>query len=377
MRLARLSSYRWSLVLLFVTSAAVAEPGVRARDLGLAPGKGTVGPLNAITDVPGVAVGQVTLIEGETIRTGATVVLPHTGNLYQSKVPAGLAVMNGYGKLAGSTQLRELGEIETPIALTNTLAVAAGMRALIDWTLKQPGNEAVRSVNAVVGETNDGYLNAIRSPMLTDTHVAEALAAAATGPIAEGSVGAGTGTVTLGWKGGIGTSSRVVQPWTIGVLVQTNFGGTLVMDGIPVGRELAELGLAAHSPGQTAEYGSIMIVIATDAPLSSRNLERLARRSFAGLARTGASFSNGSGDYAIAFSNATTVRGDQRSAVTLANSAMSPLFLAVADATEEAILNALLSATDIQSRDEVTRVERTVEALPIDAVRGILERYRR
>ncbi|MEM7000046.1 MAG: P1 family peptidase [Pseudomonadota bacterium] len=334
------------------------------------------GALNAITDVAGVRVGHVTLRQADNIRTGATAILPHGDNVYQSRVPAGLQVMNGFGKLAGSTQIEELGELETPIVLTNTLAVAAGMQALIDWTLSQPGNEAVRSVNAVVGETNDSVLNAIRKRALTADHIITALTEANSGPVVEGSVGAGTGTIALGWKGGMGTSSRRVQDWTVGVLVQTNFGGSLVMDGIPVGAALNSRGVSLRIQEKTAEHGSIMIVVATDAPLSSRNLKRLANRAFAGMARTGASFSNGSGDYAIAFSTAKSVRRNHRSAQTLSNDAMTALFVAVAEATEESILNAALSATDVESRDEVTEAHRIVRALPLDKVKDIIAEHR-
>ncbi|WP_374470925.1 P1 family peptidase [Phenylobacterium sp.] len=345
------------------TGDAVAQPA-RARELGITPGVLSPGPLNAITDVSGVRVGHLTRHEEPDIHTGVTVVLPHEGNLFQDKVPAGLAVANGFGKLMGATQIAELGEIETPIALTNTLAVPRAADALIGWTLAQPGNEQVRSVNAVVGETNDGYLNNIRKRVIGPDDVLKALADAKPGPVAEGAVGAGSGTMAFGWKGGIGTSSRrlpsALGGYTVGVLVQSNYGGTLTMAGDPVGLRLRRHYLQEHAPAprepSTAD-GSIMIVVATDAPLGDRNLRRLAERSFAGLARTGSAFTNGSGDYAIAFSTAPSVRRTpaRRAAVAqveeLPNDAVSPLFVAVADATEEAIYNSLLMARTIESRD--------------------------
>jgi D-aminopeptidase len=351
---------------------------VRARALGLAPGVLPPGALNAITDVPGVRVGQVTLVRGVDVRTGVTAILPHGGNLFQDKVPAGLVVANGFGKLAGATQILELGEIETPIVLTNTLAVPRAMEAVIDWTLARPGNEDVRSVNAVVGETNDGRLNNIRARGVTPADVLRALDSASGGPVAEGSVGAGTGTVAFGWKGGVGTSSRRLPPalggYTLGVLVQTNYGGTLQMGGAPVGVCLGRYFLQEHA----AERGSIMMIVATDAPLSDRNLRRLAMRAVAGLARTGAAFSNGSGDYAIAFSTAEAVRRtpERRSALAnvaeLPNDRLSPLFAAAADATEEAIYNSLLMATSRRSIDPQTRRPAEVEAIDVAQVRAVL-----
>jgi D-aminopeptidase len=327
-------------------------PRKRVRELGISPGILPVGKLNAITDVRGVKVGHVTLIEGDDVRTGVTAILPHQGNLYQDKVPAGIVVGNGLGKLTGSTQVEELGEIETPIILTNTLAVPRAAEALIDWTLAQKGNEEVRSVNPVVGETNDGVLNNIRKMAVTKAHVIDAIDKASSGPVAEGSVGAGTGTVCFGWKGGIGTSSRLLPEklggYRVGVLVQTNFGGVLLMDGIPVGKRLGQYYMKEHLD-DTAD-GSIMIVLATDAPLSDRNLKRLAKRGLAGLARTGASMSNGSGDYVIAFSTAEDVRRTQerRSKVwaypEVPNDLMSPLFQAAIEATEESIYNSLCMA---------------------------------
>lgn len=344
----------------------------RARGVGIAPGVLPVGQWNAITDVRNVRVGQFTLIEGEDIRTGVTAILPHNGNLFQEKTPAGLVVGNGFGKLMGSTQVEELGEIETPILLTNTLAVPRAAEALIEWTLAQPGNEDVRSVNPIVGETNDGMLNNIRRMAVTREHVIEAIENASSGPIAEGCVGAGTGTVCFGWKGGIGTSSRLLPEtlgeYTLGVLVQTNFGGALQMDGVPVGKQLKE------QLNTDSADGSIMIVLATDAPLSDRNLQRLARRGLAGLARTGASMSNGSGDYVIAFSTAEEVRRTPERRRTLwsypelPNDLMSPLFQAAIEATEEAIYNSLCAAETITGYRGIT-----IHALPLDRVAELMQ----
>jgi len=372
-----------SLVMIFMMMLPSLTYGqrMRARELGIKPGIFSPGPLNSITDVPGVRVGHFTRIEGEDIRTGATAILPHGGNLYQDKVPAGVVVGNGFGKMMGSTQIVELGEIETPIVLTNTLAVPRAADAILDWTLNYPGNENVRSVNAVVGETNDGRLNNIRKRALTPEMIIQAIQNAHTGPVPEGSVGAGTGTVAFGWKGGIGTSSRKLPDelggYTIGVLVQSNFGGILQIDGVPVGKELGQYYLKNILESHTAD-GSIMIIVATDAPLSSRNLTRLARRALAGLARTGASMTNGSGDYVISFSTAPEVRRtpEKRQAkasyVLLSNEQMSPLFQAVIEATEEAIYNSLFQATTITGYKG-----RTVEALPLDAVKKLLQKYGR
>jgi D-aminopeptidase len=344
----------------------------RARDLGLAPGVFPPGSLNAITDVAGVRVGHVTLIEGDTVRTGVTAVLPTGGNLFQEKVPGAVFVGNAFGKLAGSTQVEELGSIETPIVLTNTLNVGTAMEGVIAYTLAQPGNEKVMSVNALVGETNDGGLNDIRGMHLRREHVMEAIRNARGGPVAEGSVGAGTGTVCYGWKGGIGTASRVAGSrfggYTVGVLVQTNFGGVLTMGGAPVGREL---GKYAYSSGD----GSCMMVVATDAPLTAKDLRRLAARAVFGLARTGSSYSNGSGDFAIAFSTADSVRirrvtGAPVAYEALGTDAVSPLFEMVLEATEEAVYNSLLRATTVRSRFG------TAEAIPIDRVKEILAKYR-
>ena len=348
------------------------EPRPRARDLGLAPGVFPPGPLNAITDVAGVRVGQVTLLDGDSIRTGVTAVLPHGGNLFQEKVPGAVFVGNAFGKLAGSTQVHELGTIETPIVLSNTLAVGTAVEAVVTWTLAQPGNEAVRSVNPLVGETNDGGLNDIRSLPVRREHVVAAIRSATAGPLAEGSIGAGTGTEAFGWKGGIGTASRRLPErfggHALGVLVQANFGGVLTMDGVPVGRELGRHAFDAD--------GSCMIVVATDAPLASTDLERLAARALFGLARTGSSFSNGSGDYAIAFSTAEGLRvrhGDRlpRPRTLLPTDGLSPLFQAALEATEEAVLNALLRATT------VTGSGRTVEAIPLDRLRAVLAKHGR
>ncbi len=332
----------------------------RSRALGFAPGVLPPGPLNAITDVAGVRVGHATVIEGEATRTGVTAILPHGGNPFADRVPAGLFAMNGFGKMAGVTQVQELGEIETPILLTNTLAVGRAVEALVDWTLALPGNEMVRSVNAVVGETNDGRLNDIRARGVTTAHCLAALAAAAPGPVAEGSVGAGTGTMAFGWKGGIGTASRVLpEPlggWTVGALVQANYGGALVMDGLAAGKLLGKYYLAEHVAAQADADGSVVVVLATDAPLSDRNLQRLARRAMAGIARTGAAFSDGSGDYAIAFAtHPEVIRTPERRAglaryADWPNDRVSPLFVAAAEATEEAVLNALTRATTVTSR---------------------------
>lgn len=346
----------------------------RLRDLGVTIGVFDPGPLNAITDVRGVRVGHRTVVEGERIRTGVTAIVPHEGNVFQDKTPAAVVVGNGFGKLMGTTQIIELGEIETPILLTNTLAVAQVAEGTIRWTLAQPGNEGVQSVNAVVGETNDGRLNDIRARTITYQHAIEAIEQAKSGAVAEGAVGAGTGTVAFGLKGGIGTSSRRLPErggnYTVGVLVQTNFGGLLTIAGVPVWKQL---GLNPFAPQpQTPNAGSIMIVVATDAPLSDRNLERLARRALVGLGRTGATIANGSGDYVIAFSTAQEVRRTpaRRSSIAtfpeLPNEAMTPLFQAVAEATEEAIVNSLLQARATRSALS------SVEALDPEVVRRAL-----
>ena len=362
----------------------------RARAVGVAPGVLDPGSLNAITDVGGVEVGQVTLRRWDSVRTGVTAILPHGGNLRTHKVPAGVAVGNGYGKLAGTTQIRELGEIETPIVLTNTLSVPAAMAGVVDWTLSHPGNDGVRSVNAVAGETNDGYLNAIRARVVEPEHAIRAIEKADGDRPEEGAVGAGTGTVAFGWKGGIGTSSRALpgEPggYTVGVLVQSNYGGLLRVMGVPVGEALGQYYLkdAVEGPGseQTGEDddpgGSVMVVVATDAPLSARNLERLADRALLGIGRTGSPSTNGSGDYAIAFSTAEAVRRtperpDEGLATrrVLPNSAMSPLFQAVIEATEEAVYNSLFRATTVNGD------QGTVQALPIERVLEVLRRHER
>ena len=341
-------------------------PRKRARELGIAPGVLPTGKWNAITDVMGVKVGHVSLMEGNDIRTGVTAILLHGGNIFQEKVPAGIVVGNGFGKLMGFTQVDELGEIETPIVLTNTLSVPVAAEALIEWTLNQEGNEEVRSVNPVVGETNDGLLNDIRKRAVKKETALEALNVAESGPVKEGCVGAGVGTVCFGWKGGIGTSSRILPKslggYTVGVLVQSNFGGILQMDGIQLGKELGQYYLKNESAD-----GSVMIVLATDAPLSDRNLKRLASRGLAGLARTGASMSNGSGDYVIAFSTNENARRtvERRNNVwaypEVPNDLISPLFQSAIETTEEAIYNSLCMAETMTGYRN-----RTVKALPLE-----------
>lgn len=383
------------LALSAVGQAEKPETRPRARDLGISIGILPTGPLNSITDVAGVSVGQTTIIRGENVRTGVTAVVPHGGNLFQEKVPGALFVGNGFGKLAGSTQVNELGEIETPILLTSTLSVPKTADVLLDYMLALKGNENVRSINPLVAETNDGVLNDIRGRHITRDDVLNAIKNARSDSVEEGSVGAGTGTVAFGWKGGIGTASRRLPAglggFTIGVLVQTNFGGVLTIDGVPVGEELGQYYLknatgvssptvrkgsknpVAIVPGSDTADGSIIIVIATDAPLDHRQLMRLASRSMIGLGRTGASMANGSGDYAIAFSTANRIDASQsvREVKVLGNDAMSPLFQAVIEATEEAIINSLLKAA------AMTGNGRTIEALPIDKLREILRKYGR
>jgi len=379
--------------------AAVATSRPRAREVGIVVGILPPGQLNAITDVAGVAVGNTTVIRGDNIRTGVTAILPHHGNLFREKVPGAVFIGNAFGKLAGSTQVNELGEIETPIMLTSTLNVPRVADALIDYMLALPGNEEVQSINPLVGETNDGYLNDIRGRHVGREEVFASIKNARNGPVDEGAIGAGTGTVAFGFKGGIGTSSRMLPAslggYTVGVLVQTNFGGILTINGAPVGRELGryylkdELGRTDSSqckPGQKdltdlslcdSADGSIIIVIATDAPIDYRNLQRLAARSMLGLARTGAAGSNGSGDYAIAFSTAPELRirsssanrNPKPNASLLSNDSMSPLFLAVIEATEEAIYNSIFRATTITGRGH------TVDALPLDRTLEILRKH--
>jgi D-aminopeptidase len=375
-----------ALWLLMLCAAIVLDaqepPRPRARDIGLAPGVFPPGPLNAITDVFGVTVGHATLKEGDRTRTGVTVVVPHQGNVFQDKVPGAVFVGNAFGKLAGSTQVDELGTIETPIALTNTLAVGAAVEGLVQWTLAQPGNTDVRSVNALVGETNDGGLNDIRTLAVRPAHVLAALKAAHGGAVEEGSVGAGMGTRAFAWKGGIGTSSRRLAAsmggYTVGVLVQSNYGGVLTMDGIPVGKVLGKYAYQPSTPGRVDDAergdGSCMIVVATDAPLDARDLKRLAARAVFGLARTGSSYSNGSGDFAIAFSTEPTLRvkfGEGRPAARtlLPTDGVSPLFQAALEATEEAVYNSLLRATP------VTSAVGTADALPIDRVRALVKQF--
>lgn len=372
-----------SLLCLLVGAPSSAEYGHRrARNLGISPGVLATGDLNAITDVEGVRVGHVTLIEGRSIRTGATAILPHAGNLYQDKIPAAVHIGNGFGKMMGISQIMELGEIETPIVLTNTLAVPRAADAILNWTLAYPGNEKAASVNAIVGETNDGYLNDIRARALTPEIIERAITTAKSGPVEEGNVGAGTGTIAFGWKGGIGTSSRKLSEalggYTVGVLVQSNYGGILSIDGIRVGEALGQFYLQDQVDTDKAD-GSIMVVVATDAPLSDRNLTRLARRAMAGVARTGASLTNGSGDYVIAFSTHADVRrtSEKRNSVSevpeVPNNLMSPLFQATIEATEESIYNSLLMAEDMESFNVIYEREVTIPALPIDKLKDLLD----
>ena len=363
-----------------MTSAAHAEHRPRAREAGITIGILPTGPLNAITDVAGVRVGQVTIVEGANIRTGVTAILPHGGNLYQDKVPAGFSVGNAYGKFMGSTQIEELGEIETPIVLTNTLNVPEGAAGVVEWTLKQPGNEEVRSVNAIVGETNDGTLNDIRARRVRPADVVAAIEAAREGPVQEGAVGAGTGTIAFGWKGGIGTSSRKLPAnlggWTVGVLVQTNYGGVLQVAGVPVGQALGKYFLKDELSTASGD-GSCIVVVATDAPLSDRNLERLAHRGLLGIVRTGSPMTNGSGEYAVAFStNPDVRRTPQRRAepspiVDLPNDRISPLFEAVVEAAEEAAINSMFAATAMDGNGH------HVDALPVNEVVKLYRRARR
>jgi len=366
-----------------------AQERPRAREIGVAPGVLSPGPLNGITDVAGVLVGQVTVDDGDSVRTGITAILPHGGNLFLQRVPAAIVVGNGFGKLLGSTQVSELGELETPILLTCTLCVWKAADAMVEWMLGQPGMENVRSINPVVGETNDGFLNDIRGRHITRDDVLNAIKTAKAGPIEEGCVGAGTGTVAFGFKGGIGTSSRKLPAalggYSVGVLVQTNFGGVLTINGAPVGqalkryflREELERTVGSNAPKDRAD-GSIIIVVGTDAPVDARNLRRIAARTMLGLGRTGASASNGSGDYAIAFSTSPdvrirTVNGAERTmprtVKSLPNDAISPIFQAVIEATEEAIYNSLFKATSMSARGH------NVDALPLDQTLDVLRRH--
>ena len=380
----------FALTMLLTLSCAVLAQDVvrpegrgRIRDFGIEPGIFRPGAYNAITDVPGVKVGQVTLIEGDDIRTGVTAIVPHEGNLFRKKCPAAVYVANGFGKLAGVTQIRELGNIETPIVLTNTLSVAQGIEGVLSYSLNVKGNENVRSVNAVVGETNDGQLNDIRGRHVTADDVVKAILSAKTGPVEEGCVGAGTGTICFGWKGGIGTSSRILPKelggYTVGVLVQTNYGGILEIDGAPVGRRLGQYSFkkSVENPDyQLNPDGSCMMVVLTDAPLDARNLERLATRAMMGMAKTGGIASNGSGDYVIAVSvypeNLIDESTDKYYPTLLHNDAMSPLFEATIEATAEALWNSLFMATDMTGRGGLT-----VEALPIPSVLEVLNKTER
>lgn len=361
------------LALLAVCAGAFAQENGRGRirDFGIKPGIFNPGTYNAITDVPGVKVGQVTLIEGDNVRTGVTAIVPHTGNIFRKKCPAAIYVGNGFGKLAGVTQVRELGNIETPIVLTNTLSVAQGIEGVLTYTLNQKGNENVRSVNAIVGETNDGGLNDIRGRHVTADHVVKAILSAKDGPVEEGCVGAGTGTICFGWKGGIGTSSRVLPAdlggYTVGVLVQTNYGGILEINGAPVGQRLGQYSFknSVENPDyQLNPDGSCMMVVITDAPLDARNLERMAKRVMMGMAKSGGIASNGSGDYVIALSvypeNLIDENTDKYYPTLLHNDAMSPLFEATIEATAEALWNSLFMATTMKGLNG-----RVVEALPI------------
>lgn len=371
---------RRAFALLLLLSAdpllAQGDARPRAREAGVTVGILQPGPLNAITDVAGVTVGQVTLPRSRAVNTGVTAILPHGGNLFQDKVPAGFVAYNAFGKFMGSTQIVELGEMETPILLTNTLNVAEAGAAAVEWTLAQPGNEDVRSVNAVVGETNDGLLNDIRGRHVTIADARRAIDSARGGPVAEGAVGAGPGTVAFGFKAGIGTASRKLPAalggWTLGVLVQANYGGVLTIAGVPVGVQLGRYDYRQQVEDRKAD-GSVVIIIATDAPLSDRNLRRVAERAFAGIARTGSSFSNGSGDYALAFSTAQAVRrtADRRKDVAsvqdLPNDSISPLFQATIEATEEAVLNALFKADTVEGH------RGTADALPLDKVLPMLK----
>ena len=364
------------LLVLVVASQTVMAQNKRIREYGIKIGVLPTGQANAITDVAGVKVGHTTLISGDNIRTGVTAILPHSGNLFQQKVPAAIELGNGFGKLTGFSQVQELGNLETPIILTNTLSVPTAADALIDWTLAQSGNEKVQSVNALVGETNDGDLNDIRGRHVTKNDVFSAIQHARSGTVEEGNVGAGTGTICFDWKGGIGTASRRLPTnlggYTIGVLVQTNFGGVLEVAGAPVGVELGQY--AFKDKLEKSGDGSCMIVVATDAPLDARNLKRLAKRALLGLGKTGGIMSNGSGDYVIAFSTAYQIphitEATTDTLTLLRNDAVSPLFLAVIEATEEAILNSLFMAESTTGFKN-----HVVEKLPVNKVLTILKKY--
>jgi len=366
-----------AIVALTLTATAQNNPKARprARDLGVMPGVLPAGKWNAITDVEGVLVGQVTLHQGQNIRTGVTAILPHGGNVFRDKSPAAVYVGNGFGKMIGSTQIEELGVLESPIVLTNTLSVWRAAEAVADYLLRQKGNEQVRSVNVLVGETNDGGLNDIRGMHVQKSHVLEALAGARNGPVEEGCVGAGTGSKAFGFKAGIGTSSRLARiggtNYTVGVLVQSNFGGVLTIDGVPIGKEMKNHIFS----GQNGD-GSVMIVVATDAPLDARQLKRIARRGMLGVARTGSPSTHGSGDYIIAFSTAPSKRSRQGASavsetVAFPEDEMTPLFEATVEATEEAIYNSLFKATTTTGIGGAT-----AEALPIETVERLLRKYR-
>lgn len=367
------------LVHVFIIGYLPAQ-GNRLRDYGVSPGVLNTGEYNAITDVPGVLVGHSTIIEGKNVRTGVTAIKPHSENIYRLKVPAAVYIGNGYGKLTGISQVKELGNIETPLVLTNTMSVPAAFEALITYTINEPGNGNVRSVNCVVGETNDGYLNDIRGRHVEEEHVLAAINNAKGGLVKEGNVGAGTGTVCFGFKGGIGTSSRVLPSslggYTVGVLVQTNFGGVLQIDGIPVGEELEKFSFSRNV--NSGADGSCMIVVATDAPVDARNLERIAKRAIMGLARTGGIASNGSGDYVIAFSVAeeNLIANPGRGRILdnrfLPNASVSPLFLATIEATEEAILNSLFAAETMEGYNG-----HRVETIPVDRVIDMIKEYKK
>jgi len=369
-------------LLFFSATFPASQERPRLREFGIKTGILEPGPLNAITDVAGVKVGHVTLIEGDSIRTGVTAILPHEGNIFQEKVPAAVYVANGFGKITGTTQIEELGNLETPIILTNTLSVPTAADALIDYILSLPQNEKVESVNPVVGETNDGWLNDIRGRHVKKDHILEAIKNAKTGPVEEGAVGAGTGTICYNYKGGIGTSSRKLAAqrggFTVGVLVQTNHGGVFQINGIPFDRKPGELPMTSALDGDNAQdavsEGSCMVVVATDAPLDSRNLKRLAKRALLGIARTGGYYSGSSGDYAIAFSTAKDVRiphrasGPTQTVTLLRNEQMSQLFLAAAEAAEEAILNSLFKAKTMKGKDG-----RTAQALPLEKIKSLMK----
>lgn len=367
------------LCIVFLCSS-ITQAQKRARDLGIEIGVMRPGKWNAITDVPGVKVGHTTLIKADSIRTGATAIIPHDGNIFQSKVPAAFFAGNGFGKIAGTTQIIELGNLETPIILTNTLNVSTGMEAVIGHTLKQPGNENVQSVNAVVGETNDGWLNDIRGRHLTKEDISAAIKNAKSGAVMEGSVGAGTGTMCLGFKGGIGTASRILPQslggYSVGVIVQTNFGGVLEIAGVPIGKELRRFDFSNQLLNNVD--GSCMIVVATNAPMDARNLERLAKRAFMGLAKTGGIASNGSGDYVLAFSTNDSIRVafNSKDAVKMVpqiqNDFVSPLFMAAIEATEEAIINSLFMATTVTG----LRGHKG-EAMPVEKILEIMNKYNR